>query len=124
MLFYAFRRLMVAIPTFITVLLITFSLTAISPFDPVAMMMVQYEGTLDTLAEEEMIERIRDQYGLNDAFSVQFIRWISRLAQGDLGISINGQRDVLRNGKKRPRITLVNPPRLLPIVAVKTKTQG
>lgn len=96
MLFYAFRRLMVAIPTFITVLLITFSLTAISPFDPVAMMMVQYEGTLDTLAEEEMIERIRDQYGLNDAFSVQFIRWISRLAQGDLGISINGQRDVLR----------------------------
>jgi ABC-type dipeptide/oligopeptide/nickel transport system permease component len=93
---YTLRRLAVAIPTFIAVLLITFTLTTISPFDPVAMMMTQYEGTLDTLATEEVIERMRDQYGLNDSFTVQFTRWGQRLLQGDLGISINGQRDVWR----------------------------
>ncbi len=96
MLKYAMGRLAVAIPTFIAVLLITFTLTVVSPFDPVAMMMSQFEGTLDTLAREEVIERIRDQYGLNDSYGVQFTRWVQRLLQGDLGISINGQRDVLR----------------------------
>lgn len=96
MLKYTMGRLAIAVPTFIAVLLITFTLTTISPFDPVAMMMTQYEGTLDTLATEEIIEKIRDQYGLNDSFWVQFTRWVQRLAQGDLGISINGQRDVLR----------------------------
>ncbi|MCY3708477.1 MAG: ABC transporter permease [Caldilineaceae bacterium] len=96
MFFYTLKRLAVAVPTFIAVLLITFTLTVISPFDPVAMMMTQFEGTLDTLAKEEVIEKIRDQYGLNDSYWVQFTRWIGRLMQGDLGISINGQRNVLR----------------------------
>ncbi|MEM7134014.1 MAG: ABC transporter permease [Chloroflexota bacterium] len=95
MLKYAAGRLLIAIPTFIAVLLITFTLTTISPFDPVEMMMTQYEGTMDTMAQEETIEKIREQFGLNDSFLVQFTRWVQRLAQGDLGISINGERDVL-----------------------------
>ena len=96
MLKYTAKRLAVAIPTFVAVLIITFTLTVLSPFDPVAMMMTQFEGTLDTLATEEVIERIREQYGLNDSYGVQFTRWMGRLIQGDLGISINGQRNVLR----------------------------
>ena len=93
---YALKRLAIAIPTFVAVLIITFTLTALSPFDPVAMMMAQFEGTLDTLARDDVIEKIREQYGLNDSYGVQFTRWIRRLMQGDLGISINGQRNVLR----------------------------
>ena len=96
MFIYTLKRLAVAVPTFIAVLIITFTLTVVSPFDPVAMMMTQFEGTLDTLAKEEVIERIREQYGLNDSYGVQFTRWLGRLLQGDLGISINGQRNVLR----------------------------
>lgn len=96
MFIYTLKRLAVAIPTFGAVLIITFTLTAISPFDPVAMMMSQFEGTLDTLATEDAIKRIRDQYGLDDSYGVQFTRWIGRMLQGDLGISINGQRNVLR----------------------------
>jgi len=93
---YTMKRLAVAIPTFIAVLIITFTLTVISPFDPVEMMMTQFEGTLDTLAKEDAIKRIRAQYGLDDTYWVQFTRWMGRLTQGDLGISINKQRDVLR----------------------------
>lgn len=66
MFIYMLKRLAVAVPTFVAVLIITFTLTVVSPFDPVAMMMSQFEGTLDTLAREDVIEKIREQYGLND----------------------------------------------------------
>ena len=95
MLPYTLRRLAIAIPTFIAVLLITFTLTAVSPFDPVEMMLLQFETT-DTMAKEDVIQRIRDQFGLDDPFLTQFSNWLSRLVRGDLGYSINGQRDVLR----------------------------
>lgn len=95
MLPYTLRRLAIAIPTFIAVLLITFTLTAVSPFDPVEMMLLQFETT-DTMAKEDVIQRIRDQFGLDDPFLTQFSNWVSRLVRGDLGYSINGQRDVLR----------------------------
>ena len=96
MLKYTVGRLAIAVPTFIVVLLITFTLTTISPFDPIAMMLMQYEGLLDTLNREEVVQRLRDQYGLNDTFWVQFTNWLGRLSQGDLGMSIVGQRDIGR----------------------------
>lgn len=95
MLKYILTRLAIAIPTFLVVMLITFTLTTISPFDPVAMMMSQQEN-LDTLQKDEVVQRIRNQYGLDDSFLVQFTKYVQRVAQGDLGVSINGQRDVLR----------------------------
>lgn len=95
MLKYIFTRLAIAIPTFLAVMLITFTLTAISPFDPVAMMLAE-QPNLDTLQKEEVIQRVRQQYGLDDPFLVQFTKYVQRVMQGDLGVSINGQRDVLR----------------------------
>ena len=97
MLKYTVGRLAIAVPTFIVVLLITFTLTTISPFDPIAMMLMQYEGLLDTLNREEVVQRLRDQYGLNDTFWVQFTNWLGRLSQGDLGMSIVGRKDILRS---------------------------
>lgn len=58
-------------------------------------MLLQFETT-DTMAKEEIIQRIRDQFGLDDPFLTQFTNWLGRLVRGDLGYSINGQRDVLR----------------------------
>ena len=95
MLTYILTRLALAIPTFLAVMFITFTLTTFSPFDPVAMMMQQQEH-LDSMQREEVIKRIRSQYGLDDSFFVQFTRYVQRVIQGNLGISINGQRDVLR----------------------------
>lgn len=95
MLKYIFTRLAIAIPTFLAVMLITFTLTALSPFDPVAMMLAD-QPNLDTLQKEEVIQRVRQQYGLDDPFLVQFTKYVQRVMQGDLGVSINGQRDVLR----------------------------
>lgn len=96
MLRYAAGRLAIAIPTFIAVLLITFTLNYLSPFDPVTLMMQQYAGTLDTAQQGDMVRQIRAQYRLDEPFAVQFVAYVERLFQGDLGISVNGQRDVLR----------------------------
>lgn len=106
MLKYITIRLAIAFPTFLAVMLITFTLTAISPFDPVAIMMSQQEGSLDALQKEEVIERIRKQYGLDDSYLVQFSKYVQRVAQGDLGISVNGQRNVLRAAVKTFPIAL------------------
>lgn len=95
MLKYIFTRLAIAVPTFLAVMLITFMLTAISPFDPVAMMLAE-QPNLDTMQKDEVVKRIRQQYGLDDSFLVQFTKYVQRVVQGDLGVSINGQRDVLR----------------------------
>ncbi|MFZ4658752.1 MAG: ABC transporter permease [Caldilineaceae bacterium] len=105
MLKYILTRLAIAIPTFLAVMLITFTLTAISPFDPVAMMLAE-QPNLDTLQKDEVVKRIRQQYGLDDSFLVQFTKYVQRVAQGDLGISINGQRDVLRTMVKTFPISL------------------
>ncbi|MBX3051317.1 MAG: ABC transporter permease [Caldilineaceae bacterium] len=95
MLQYLIARLAIAIPTFLAVMLVTFTLTVISPFDPVEMMLAQQE-ILDTLQRDEIIARTRQQYGLDESFTVQFTRYVERVMTGDLGISIVGQRDVLR----------------------------
>jgi ABC-type dipeptide/oligopeptide/nickel transport system permease component len=80
----------------VAVVFITFALTYISPYDPVTILLQQQESSQGNISIEEQTLRIRQQYGLDDPFLVQFGRYIGNVAQGDLGISINGQRDVLR----------------------------
>ncbi|MEN9934120.1 MAG: Oligopeptide transport system permease protein OppB [Chloroflexota bacterium] len=85
-------RLLLAIPTLLAVLLITFGLTFISPFDPVKIMLSASEITaLDT---EANIQRMREALGLQRPFLVQFGDYVQKLLRGDWGRSINGQRDI------------------------------
>jgi peptide/nickel transport system permease protein len=47
-------------------------------------------------APEETVERIREQWGLNDPITEQYIRYIGRALQGDFGNSTRDGRPVLR----------------------------
>lgn len=89
---YLVGRLATAIPTLFAVLFITFSLTYLSPYDPVRQMLAN--APVQNMDTEENIARVRHQYGLDRPFLVQFGDYVRKLLQGDLGISINGQRDV------------------------------
>ena len=107
MLRYIVIRLLAAVPTIAAILFITFTLTYLSPFDPVRLALVQEEALGDTLAgDDELIAKIRARYGLDDPFMVQFGRFVRKLSQGDLGISINGQKDVVRSISKTFPISL------------------
>ncbi len=59
---------------------ITFALGRFGPGDPVEVLMGQY-------ADPEVIERIREQRGLNDNIMVQYGRYLKNVVQGDFGES-------------------------------------
>jgi peptide/nickel transport system permease protein len=70
------------------VIFLTFLIAQITPGDPAAM-------ALGPMATAEQIGQLRDRLGLNDPFLSQFFRYLSRVARGDLGLSIRGQTPVL-----------------------------
>jgi peptide/nickel transport system permease protein len=81
MLSLVFKRMLVAIPSLIGVIIVTFLLTRALPGDPAA----YFAGPAAT---EEAIEQIRVKLGLDQPLIVQFGRYVADLARGDLGNSL------------------------------------
>ncbi|MBA2448999.1 MAG: ABC transporter permease [Chloroflexi bacterium] len=78
---YLFRRLALAIPTlWVVVTLVFFIFRVLVPGDPA-------ELIAGELAPREVIESIRRQMGLDQPLPVQYVRYLSGLARGDLGVS-------------------------------------
>ena len=78
---YVIRRLIATIPIMGLVAIFVFLLLHMSPGDPAAII-------AGDNATEENLEQIRRVLGLNDPLHVQFLRWLERLLQGDMGTSI------------------------------------
>ncbi len=78
---YIARRMLAIIPVMILVATATFLLLRMTPGDPVAVL-------LGPDATVEQIEQLRAELGLNDPIYVQYFRWLSGVARGDLGKSI------------------------------------
>jgi ABC-type dipeptide/oligopeptide/nickel transport system permease component len=75
------KRLLVAIPSLIGVVIVTFLLTRALPGDPAR----YFAGPAAT---EQAVEQVRVQLGLDRPWRVQFARYIGDLAHGDLGVSL------------------------------------
>ncbi|TVY03167.1 ABC transporter permease [Cohnella terricola] len=80
MLTYALRRIAMMVPSVIGIILITFILTRVLPGDPA--LMITGEQALP-----EFVEKVREQYGLNDPLWVQLWDYVKQLAHGDLGFA-------------------------------------
>src|SRR3954471_5020594 len=90
------KRLLVAIPSLIGVVIITFLLTRALPGDPAA----YFAGPAAT---KEAVEQIRAKLGLDKPLIVQFGRYVKDLSQGDLGNSLTtGQRVVTEIKNRLP----------------------
>src|SRR2546421_10990833 len=76
------KRLLIAIPSLIGVVIVTFLLTRALPGDAAA----YYAGPAAT---KEAIEQVRVKLGLDKPLIQQFARYVSDLARGDLGNSIS-----------------------------------
>ena len=85
------RRVMISIPVLLFTTMLAFLLMRMAPGDPVAM----YLSSEQQSAAPETIERLREQLGLNDPIPVQYIRWLGRALQGDLGYSYQTRLPVL-----------------------------
>ncbi len=104
MLAYAIRRVLMAIPTLLIVLTITFILIRVAPGDPA-------EVRLGDYASKQAVEALRAEMGLNRPIWVQYLDTMKGLLQGDLGRSmVNGRpisKDVARSLPYTLELTLV-----------------
>jgi dipeptide transport system permease protein len=78
----ALRRMMVALPSLVGVVIVTFLLTRALPGDPAA----YFAGPAAT---KEAIEQIRVSLGLDKPLIVQFGHYVADLARGELGNSLS-----------------------------------
>ena len=84
MLQYAFRRILLVIPTLIAVAVLVFFVLRVVPGDIVEMKMTAEGG----MVSQEEVEKERERLGLNKPIHVQFYEYMIGLPQGDLGISL------------------------------------
>lgn len=87
--FLAGRLAMGALTVFVTTVAVTL-LIHLVPGDPVQIMYAQSQGTTP-----EQIEAIRANLGLDRPIHEQYLAFLGRLLQGDLGVTIRGQQPVL-----------------------------
>lgn len=81
---YIVRRLLQGAIVVFIVSLITFFTLQAAPGDPIEQMLG--EGSVQMTAEQ--LDRIRDNWGLNDPWYQQYFTWIGNLLRFDLGVSI------------------------------------
>lgn len=96
---YVIRRILGMIPVMLLVSFMAFALVHIAPGDPA----VALAGDPPTQAR---IDLIREEYGFNDPFLVQYVKWLGRAATGDLGTSLFTDQPVATTIKDRLPITL------------------
>jgi peptide/nickel transport system permease protein len=86
---YIARRLLLMIPVFIGITLVTFTISHAVPADPIA-------ANLGQRAQENpsIVARYRHEWGLDRPLPVQYGLYIKNLFTGDLGVSITTRRPV------------------------------
>ncbi|MBQ9487210.1 MAG: ABC transporter permease [Selenomonadaceae bacterium] len=76
--------------TLLGVSFITFCLAYIAPGDPVAMLL----ESADTIVSEEVLQKTREELGLDKPFLVQYGNWLAGAVTGDMGMSYSAKKPV------------------------------
>lgn len=85
--YFLLRRVLSSVLLVWGVVTVTFFLAHLAPGDPVDLLS-------DPTMRTEDIELLRERYGLDEPLPVQYLKWLSSLASGDLGSSLVSQRPV------------------------------
>jgi peptide/nickel transport system permease protein len=100
---YIVQRLLVSIPILLGLTIITFTMAHLMPGDFVSAM-IPPEATI--AKSKEMVENIREQYGLNQPLYLQYLLWMREVARGNLGYSFLSGQPVLKEIVQRLPNTL------------------
>jgi peptide/nickel transport system permease protein len=85
---YFLKRLVWTIPTLLLVAFMVFFMVRLIPGDPVQLILGDQATPLE-------VARLEARYGLDRSIPEQFVYWLGRIVQGDLGQSITNGRSVL-----------------------------
>lgn len=91
---FACRRLVAMVPVLFGVITLTFVLSHVIPGDPARLLVGQK-------ASEEVLERMREELGLNEPLYVQYWNYLKQVVRGDLGMSIRNRRSVAQDLSER-----------------------
>ncbi len=86
---YVVNRLLLSIPTVILVTILVFLMLHLIPGDPAEI----YIG--DKPSTPAMLEKIREDMGLNKPLTEQYLDYMAGVLRGDFGTSLNNNRPVL-----------------------------
>lgn len=98
---YLIRRILLMIPTMLGVAIIIFVLMRLIPGD-IAEILLGESGAIN----QEMIDLVNKQLGLDKPYLVQFTDWIGALVQGDLGTSMWTGRPMTQELEQRFQLSL------------------
>jgi peptide/nickel transport system permease protein len=87
---FLIRRLLLMVPLLLGISFLTFGIIQLAPGDA---------ATLDVAMNQKVdptyLQRLRESYGLDDPFLVQYGRWLKRMVTLDFGVSFKDHRPVL-----------------------------
>ena len=99
---YLIRRLLIGIPVLLGVTVINFFIINLAPGSPADLY-------LSPTATPEDVARTEAELGLNQPIFVQYVRWLTQLLHGDLGVSFQNREPVaqLIGGRIGPTLLLM-----------------
>src|SRR5262245_34162480 len=116
MLWYALRRLVLAIPLLIGITFISFAVIHLAPGEPTDLTAGELKGQSSAQARQ----LLRELYGLDKPLTVQYWNWLGRLVRLDFGRSFapDGRPVLQKIGERLPITLMLNIVELLVIVAL------
>ena len=87
---YVLKRLLQLIPVLIGITFLSFAMMRLAGGDAVTYM---YENA-GTAVSQEVIDKTRAEYGLDQTFLVQYGKWFAGMVTGDMGVSYVSKKDV------------------------------
>mgnify|MGYP003624554652 CR=1 FL=1 len=93
MLFYVVKRLLLLPPLLFVFSIIAFALIQAPPGDFVTSYVAELAASGSSV-DQAQIEALRQLYGLDQPIYVQYAKWMLRMLQGDLGMSLDFQKPI------------------------------
>ncbi len=91
---YIFRRILYMIPTLIIISMVSFVIIQLPPGDYLTTKIAQLEAQ-DELVNRNLIEALREEYGLDKPIYVQYAKWMWNVLHGDFGYSWEWNKPVV-----------------------------
>ena len=106
---YIIRRLLLLIPTFFGITLMTFFIIQLAPGSPVSLKLMGPggAGVRSENISQEIVEQTKKLYGLDKPIPVQYFNWLKRLCRLDFGVSFKDHRPVSQKLLEAFPITLL-----------------
>jgi peptide/nickel transport system permease protein len=94
---YLIRRLLLIVPTFIGISLITFMVVQLAPGNPVSLRLMRMgeSGASAAQVPPEYIEQLKKLYGMDKPMYQRYLIWMGKLVTFDFGNSFKDHRPVI-----------------------------